>query len=548
MKILVSACLLGVNCKYDGGNNRNETLIRLLEGHELHAVCPEILGGLPSPRDPAEIRDGRVVCEDGRSVDEAFRAGAAAGLTLARTVRPDLVILKSRSPSCGAGEIYDGTFTHTRIPGDGVFAALCRAEGFRVVTEEEAPAVLSENILPAEDAAAQKCPAMTEKLYYADSHLFDFEAEVLSCEKEKDGWATVLDRTAFYPEGGGQPSDQGTLGGVFVSFVKERDGVIYHCTNAPLPAGTRVRGLIDRERRLDLMCQHSGEHIVSGLICRSHSCDNVGFHISDDFVTIDFNTQISREDLVPLEDEANRLIRENLPVRCFWPDAEELAATDYRSKKALSGDVRLVEFPQADLCACCGTHVARTGEIGLIKLIDCEPHRGGVRIRMVCGARALRYVRTISEENRKVSVLLSAKEEATGAAAARVLKELSQRKERMAVMETAWVEGRAAAFSGKGNVLLLEQNMDPNSTRRLASELMKTCGGFAGVLSDCGEDGIRYAFGKEGGDLKALTAALNSAFSGRGGGKPDFVQGTLHGKTGEISRTVRTYFPDLITE
>ena len=388
---------------------------------------------------------------------------------------------------------------------------------------------------------------MTEKLYYQDSHLSEFDAAVLSCGQEKDGWTVVLDRTAFYPEGGGQPSDQGTLNGVFVSFVKERDGVIYHCTDAPIPAGTAVHGRIDRERRLDLMCQHSGEHIMSGLICRRFSCDNVGFHISDDFVTIDFNAQIGREELVPLEDEANRLIRENLPVRCYFPDAEELAATDYRSKKALSGDVRLVEFPEADLCACCGTHVARTGEIGLIKLIDCEPHRGGVRIRMVCGARALRYVRTICEENRKVSVLLSAKEEATGAAAGRVLAELSQRKARIAVMETAWTEGRAAAFAGKGNVLLLEENMDPNSTRRLASELAERCGGFAGVLSDCGDDGVRYAFGMKGGDLRALTAALNSAFSGRGGGKPDFVQGTLHGKTGEISRAVREHFPDLIT-
>ena len=156
MKILVSACLLGVNCKYDGSNNRDEALIRLLEGHELHTVCPEVLGGLSSPRDPAEIRDNCVVCEDGRSVDREFRAGAAAGLALARKVQPDLVILKSRSPSCGAGEIYDGTFTHTRIPGDGVFAALCRAEGFRVITDEEAPRLLSENALPSEDAAAQK--------------------------------------------------------------------------------------------------------------------------------------------------------------------------------------------------------------------------------------------------------------------------------------------------------------------------------------------------------------------------------------------------------
>ena len=388
----------------------------------------------------------------------------------------------------------------------------------------------------------------TEKLYYLDSHLLQFEAEVLSCTEQDGAFRIVLDRTAFYPEGGGQPSDQGYLGEVFVSFVKEKDGLIYHTAEAPIPAGTHTVGFVGRERRLDLMCQHSGEHIVSGLICRRFSCDNVGFHISDDFVTIDFNAQIEWAALKEIEEEANRLVREDLPVRCYYPDAAELAATDYRSKKALSGEVRLVEFPQADLCACCGTHVVRTGEIGLIKLISCEPHRGGVRIQMACGARALHYVQTICEENRKVSVLLSAKESTTGAAAARMLKELSQRKEHMAVMETAWVAGKAAAFAGRGNVLLREENMSPDSTRRLASELMKSCGGFAGVLSDCGEDGIRYAFGMGGGNLKALTASLNSAFAGRGGGKPDFVQGTLHGSLHDISQKLRDLFPDLLIE
>ena len=156
MKILISACLLGVNCKYDGGSNRDEELLRLLRGHELHSVCPEVLGGLPSPRTPSEIRDGRVICEDGTSADEAFRAGARAGLALARMLRPDLVILKSRSPSCGSGTIYDGTFSHTRIPGDGVFAALMKQEGFRVMTDEEALAELPKIKLPAKETVPQK--------------------------------------------------------------------------------------------------------------------------------------------------------------------------------------------------------------------------------------------------------------------------------------------------------------------------------------------------------------------------------------------------------
>ncbi len=158
MKILISACLLGVNCKYDGGNNRSDALIDLLKGHELHSVCPEVLGGLPTPRTPAEIRDGEVIFEDGTSADAAFRAGAKAGLALARMLQPDLVILKSRSPSCGAGEIYDGSFSHVRVPGDGIFAALLKKEGFRVISDEEAPRVLSEMKLPeAESAGGKAC-------------------------------------------------------------------------------------------------------------------------------------------------------------------------------------------------------------------------------------------------------------------------------------------------------------------------------------------------------------------------------------------------------
>ena len=155
MKILLSACLLGVNCRYDGGNNRLAALTDRLKGHELHGVCPEVLGGLPTPRVPAEILGGTVVTADGRSVDSEFRAGALAALQLARMLRPDLVILKSRSPSCGAGEIYDGSFSHVRIPGDGVFAAYLKKEGFRVMTEEEALLALP-NMQPSIEGAAER--------------------------------------------------------------------------------------------------------------------------------------------------------------------------------------------------------------------------------------------------------------------------------------------------------------------------------------------------------------------------------------------------------
>ncbi len=387
---------------------------------------------------------------------------------------------------------------------------------------------------------------MTEKLFYQDPHLFEFTAAVTDCRPEKGGFSVVLDRTAFYPEGGGQPTDLGELipegaaaETVPVTFVKETDGEIRHMVPSPIPAGTRVRGRIDKERRLDLMQQHSGEHIASGLICRHFGCDNVGFHISDLFVTIDYNVPISWEDLLTIEDEANAAVRANTPVHIFWPSPEELRALEYRSKKELSGDVRIVEYPDVDICACCGTHVTRAGEVGLIKFISVQSHRGGVRIEMLSGERALHYMRRLQAENHAVSVALSAKETETAAAVARLQKEAARMHERLAALETEAIEAKAASLAGKGNVLLTETNMSVESTRRLASAVMETCGGFCGVLSDCGEDGIRYAMGQNGGDLRELTKTLNAEFAGRGGGKPFFVQGTLHGDVGKVAARIR---------
>ena len=334
---------------------------------------------------------------------------------------------------------------------------------------------------------------------------------------EKGGWAVVLDRTAFYPEGGGQPADLGWLNDVPVTFVKEAGEEIRHFCTAPLEPGTRVRGRLDTERRLGLMQQHSGEHIASGLICSAFHCDNVGFHISDPFVIIDYNVPIAWEDLLKVEDAANRAVRADRPVAVHYPSAEELQRMEFRTKKELkdlSGAIRLVEYPGTDICACCGTHVRKTGEIGIIK-------------------------NAIQAQNHQVSVALSAKETETAAAVLRLKKEAQGLRERLAVLETRAIEEKAAALAGKGSVLLVEENMSVDSARRLADAVMQTCGGLCAVLSDCGEDGIRYCLGQEGGDLRVLAKELNETFSGRGGGKPHFVQGTLHRDVREVERFIR---------
>ncbi len=251
----------------------------------------------------------------------------------------------------------------------------------------------------------------TEKLYYADPFLTDFTATVLDCQPGKNGYLVTLDRTAFYPEGGGQPADHGVLDGAVVTDVKEKNSVILHNVDRAVEIGKTVTGTIDWGRRFDHMQQHSGEHICSGLICERFHCDNVGFHMGADIVTIDFNADISWEELLEIEAKANQYLYENHPIDIQFHRGAELEAIDYRSKKALEGDVRIVAFPGADCCACCGTHVLRSGQVGLVKFLSVQKFREGVRIELLCGKRALEYLSRTWEQAKAIGQRLS---EATG--------------------------------------------------------------------------------------------------------------------------------------
>ena len=318
---------------------------------------------------------------------------------------------------------------------------------------------------------------MTEKLYYADSFLTEFTARALSCEKTKNGWEVQLDRTAFYPEGGGQPSDHGTLGGAAVSDVRERDGVIYHTCDRALEVGSQAAGTIDFQRRFDFMQQHSGEHIVSGILCGRFHCDNVGFHIGHELVTIDFNAVLTAEDVQEVELLANQYIWEDHPIHVSWPSQAELDDLRYRSKKALSGAVRIVTWPEADCCACCGTHVRSSGQVGCVKLISCQKFREGVRIEMAAGGRALAYCNAIAQQNSQVSQLLSAKPTATAAAVERVQKELYTLRGRVTALEESDFARKAQLYAGAGDVLLVEGAMSAESIRKLCTAVQESAGG-----------------------------------------------------------------------
>ena len=367
----------------------------------------------------------------------------------------------------------------------------------------------------------------TEKLYYQDPYQTTFTARVLTCEPSKTGYLVTLDRTAFYPEGGGQPADHGVLGGVTVTDVHEKDGVIFHTCSGPVEVGSTVEGSIDWTRRFDHMQQHSGEHILSGLLCSLYDCSNVGFHLGADTVTIDYDRELTWEQVLEAERQANEAIWRDTPAEITFPAPDALAQLDYRSKKELTGQVRIVSFPDADCCACCGTHVRRAGEVGLIKVLSCQKFREGVRLEILCGQRAYRYLSRIYEQDHAVARLLSVKPQDAFAAVERQNAELTAAKLRMTELEDRLFALRAQSLAGRGDVLLLEPPMRPDGARKLADTAARAAGGLAAVFA--GErDSYVYALVHAGGaDISPLVKRLNSALSGRGGGRNGFAQGSV---------------------
>ncbi len=379
----------------------------------------------------------------------------------------------------------------------------------------------------------------TEKLYYQDCHMTQAQATVLSCQSGKTGWEVVLDRTVFYPEGGGQACDVGTLDNVRVLCVRESGEQILHVCDGPLTPGQQVIAAIDWERRFDQMQQHAGEHIVSGIIHARYGYHNVGFHVGSDVVTIDFDGMIPPEALAQIEQEANRAIWKNLQLRCWYPSREELPSVAYRSKKDLPWPVRIVQIPGYDTCACCGVHVQHTGQIGLIKLLSCVKFHQGVRIEMACGGRALDLLCRVYEENRQVSQAFSAKILETGAAARKMNEMLSAEKFRATGLERQLFDAIARDFANKGDVLYFAENCQSSALRELADRLAQSCGGTAAVFSGSDEAGYSVCLVNKSADVKALGQAMNAALSGRGGGKPGFFQGSVRATRAQIEAFFR---------
>lgn len=374
----------------------------------------------------------------------------------------------------------------------------------------------------------------TRKLYYENSHQTTFCARVLTCEEDKNGYAVTLDATCFYPEGGGQGPDTGVLGSVRVLDTREKGGEVVHICENRLEVSTTVEGCIDWEKRFLRMQQHSGEHIVSGIINRRYGWHNVGFHMARDCMTIDFDGVVPEADLAAIEAEANRVVWNNLPVKCWYPDPETLKTIPYRTKKELTWPVRIVEIPGADICACCGTHVQHTGEIGPIKILSVCGLRGGTRMELACGKQALDILTTAFDQNRQVGAAFSAQYFETGDAARRMNAQADALKFRISQLEKQIFSSLAENYGNQVTPIHFEENLGANGVRELCDAISQRCRGTAAVFSGSDDAGYAYALINKNEDIRPLNKAMTAALSGRGGGKPNFQQGRVQATKQEI--------------
>ncbi len=392
--------------------------------------------------------------------------------------------------------------------------------------------------------------SVTQRLFDLDSHLFEFTATVLTCESGTDGTLLVtLDRTAFFPEGGGQYADPGTLAGCPVTDVRDRGGVIVHTLRDASPAlfatGTLVEGKLDRPTRTVRMQNHTAEHILSGIIHRRYGFSNVGFHLGDGDVTLDFDGVLSRAQLDELEDEANAVVRACLPVRATYPSPEALAAMTYRAKLDLSENVRIVEIGSEgdpiDRCACCAPHVHNTGEIGVIKLLDFQHYKGGIRIHMLAGEWALADYRRRYTDTATIAAALSVKQEEVSAGFERLLADMEDKKRTVAALRTRLQDLTVAAIPATdGSLCYFDENLDGNEMRHLLNRLKGKCTRLCGVFVGNDHDGYRFVIGRGDPalDLKAHACDMSAALLASGGGSSEMQQG----KAQATREAIEAYF------
>ena len=375
---------------------------------------------------------------------------------------------------------------------------------------------------------------MTEKLYYKDAYISEFDAEVIACEQYDSGFRILLDKTAFFPEEGGQSSDTGYIGDARVSDVREVENKIYHYTDKPQAVGATLGCKLDFEQRFEKMQLHTAEHIVCGIIHSLWGYENVGFHLGADVVTFDISSPMTREMLDRVEDEANLAVFKNLPVFTSFPTASELSLMSYRSKLDIKEGVRIVTVLGVDSCACCAPHVARTGEIGVIKLLDFEKHRGGCRIYLTAGKRALADYRRRYELTKTVSGYLSKPQMVIDEAVSELISERDELRRKLTLSEISKVKMLADAQEPTDKCKLFNiPDVSCEALREFCNVMMEKSSGYTVAVSGEG-NAYRYVICKSCADIKDFVKAANAALSGRGGGRGSMATGSFSSSISDI--------------
>mgnify|MGYP003515559301 FL=1 len=387
--------------------------------------------------------------------------------------------------------------------------------------------------------------AKTVRLYDQGAYATEFEAEVLACEevekKEKKVYQVWLDQTLFFPEEGGQSPDMGTIDGIKVLDVQIKDEVITHTLAAPLAVGTTVKGVVDWKHRFYNMQQHSGEHIFSGIVHNRFGYDNVGFHLSDSIVTMDFNGVITAEDIEKIETEVNQAIIENIPVEVSYPTKEELKVLEYRSKIEIEGQVRIVTIPGYDVCACCAPHVRRTGEIGMLKVMNVQSYKGGVRISILCGFRALEAFRQKADIITELMAQFSTNQEALVENVTKLKNTNQTMKNQLASAKQELMEYKVAAIpEDSENAILFESDLDTPVVRNVVNGLVEQFTGICAVFVGNDESGDQFIVGSKNKDCRAIAAALREKLSARGGGSDKMIQGSVAASQLQIEELLAT--------
>ncbi len=382
---------------------------------------------------------------------------------------------------------------------------------------------------------------MTEKLYYIDSHLREFDAKVTGCAEKENKYEITLDKTAFFPEGGGQLGDSGYIGGVRVFDTQERGGEVVHYCEAPLTVGDTVHGELDWDIRFRRMQNHSGEHILSGIVYEMFGYANVGFHMGSEDITVDYSGYIEPDALREIERRANAVVFANVEIKTEFPSDEELKNMHYRSKLELTENVRIVTVEGADACACCAPHVKKTGEIGIIKLLDAIHYKGGVRVHLLCGYDALFDYHSRYEATRRIACELSVKQNEVEGAVLRKLDEFAKFREKHTELRRELTERRIAEIKpAEGNIVIFDDDADPDTARRMANAGADICRGVCAVFSKNGEI-YNYCMVSRHRDLRAAARDINAAIGGRGGGSNDMIRGTATASRAQIEVFFNTH-------